>query len=243
MAGNYTCVTNFPAQYYAGVVRLAAKSAPYTLIVNEEPLQYYPNLPLPTNYWTRPIDPQLRSWYAIAGNWLQDPYNYLADPGNDEAPETAHILWTKPLTSGGLVGGDVAYYDSLNQGPVGYDTGDAYEGKWIQRCIVGGKLYYQKYATSDPYKEFICVDLHTGEQLWSRVLLNNLTISFAQTMYWQTYDFMGVYDYLWCTGNYLSFDMIGFNYTRALNATGSFTGTSDLGTMCGACMKSLQAPQ
>jgi outer membrane protein assembly factor BamB len=32
-------------------------------------------------------------------------------------------------------------------------------------------------------------------------------------MYWQTYDFMGVYDYLWCTGNSGSLAMIGANIT------------------------------
>jgi outer membrane protein assembly factor BamB len=225
MAGNYTLQTHFPEQVYmpSNVTYKASDSPKLTLVVGEEPLQYYPDLPLPTQYWTRPIDPQLRSWHSIAGSWTEDPYNLFA-VGNDDAPETAHILWTTPLTSAGLVGGDVAIDVSLNKGPVGYDTGDAYEGKWIQRFIVGGKLYYQKYATSDPYKELVCVDLHTGEQLWSKVLLNNLTVSFAQLMYWQTYDFMGVYDYLWCTGNSASLAMVGFNMT-ALNLTSTTLGT------------------
>jgi len=233
MAGNYTLVGHFPEQMYSISTQmyLASDTPPLMLVVTDEPVQYHPGHALPTEYWTRPIDPQLREWYGIGGSWLEStPRNKFAI-GNDYAPDTAHILWTKPLTSGGLEGGVIPLEASIGKGPVGYDTGDAYEGKFIERFILGGKLYYQKYATGDPYKEYVCVDLHTGEQLWSRVLLNNRTISFAQLMYWQTYDFMGVYDYLWCTGNAASFDMLGWNYTAALNATGSFTGTSDLGTI------------
>jgi hypothetical protein len=227
MAGNYTLVGHFPQQVYSitNQTYLASDTPPLTLVVTDEPVQYHPGHPLPTEYWTRPIDPQLREWYGIAGSWVEStPRNKFAI-GNDDAPETAHILWTKPLTSGGLVGGDVGIEASIGKGPVGYDTGDAYEGKFIERFIVGGKLYYQKYATGDPYKEYVCVDLHTGEQLWSKVLLNNRTISFAQLMYWQTYDFMGVYDYLWCTGNAASLEMLGYNYTAALNVTSSQLGT------------------
>jgi hypothetical protein len=213
MAGNYTLQSHFPQQQYMpyNYTYLASDSAIVTLVVQEEPIAYYPGQPLPTEYWTRPIDPQLRSWWGIGGSWLQStPTNKFAI-GNDEAPETAHVLWTKPLTSGGLEGGSIPLDVSIGGGPVGYDTGDAYEGKFIQRFIAGGKLYYEMYATADPYKETACVDLHTGEQLWARTLLNNLTISFVQLMYWETYDFMGVYDYLWCTGNSGTRDLLGLD--------------------------------
>jgi outer membrane protein assembly factor BamB len=66
---------------------------------------------------------------------------------------------------------------------------------------MGGKLYYDKYATAEIYHEIACVDLHTGEQLWSRVLLNNLTLTRGQLLNWVTMDLVGVYDYLWATGN------------------------------------------
>ena len=82
--------------------------------------------------------------------------------------------------------------------------GDAYEGKFASRLILAGKLYYNKYAgpsvgAVDIYVEYVCVDLHTGEELWSQTFLNNLTLSFGQLMYWDTYDYHGTYDYLWAT--------------------------------------------
>ena len=101
---------------------LASTSEKLALNVTEEPLAIWPGAPLPTEYWTRPIDPQLREWYSIAGNWLVTPPNRLTDY-NDDAPETAHILWTKQLATGGLAGGLYGEAD-----PVSMETGDAYEG-------------------------------------------------------------------------------------------------------------------
>ena len=57
---------------------------------------------------------------------------------NDDAPETAHILWTKPLASGGLAGGDT--------GPHAIEDGDAYEGKFEYSVIMNGILYYNRFA-------------------------------------------------------------------------------------------------
>jgi hypothetical protein len=216
IAGNYTCQSHFPEQttsatkmaggffttaFPAGTIMLASNSAEVTLVVQEEPRPYYPYYPLPTEYWTRPIDSQQRTWIAIAGNWLEGtPVNYLAE-GNDYAPETAHVLWAKPETNGGLAGAPQTEEEAIP-----FEHGDAYEGKFASRFIVGGRLIYNIFAgpsngVVDIYREYKCIDLHTGEELWDKVLLDNLTISFCQLMYWKTYDYMGVYDYLWCQAN------------------------------------------
>jgi outer membrane protein assembly factor BamB len=213
MAGNYTLQTHFPEQevtatkraggYFTpmfdiGTVMLASDSDELTLVVQEEPITYYPAHALPSEYWTRPIDPQLREWSAIAGNWLETSLDNYFAPGNDDAPETAHVLWTRVMTTGGLVGEPL--------GDHSFEIGDAYEGKFASRFILAGRLYYNKYAGPsagivDTRREYVCVDLHTGEELWSKVLLNNLTLSFGQLMYWDTYDYHGTYDYLWASAS------------------------------------------
>ncbi len=117
MIGNYTLQVHFPEQVSVeGVISffgasippnttmLASDSDKITLVVQQEPITYFPGYPLPTEYWTRPVDDQLREWSGIDGNWLTTPRNFLAF-GNALAPDTAHILWVKPLTSGGQVGG------------------------------------------------------------------------------------------------------------------------------------------
>jgi hypothetical protein len=206
--GTYHLQTNFPAQWFnfTGVADIggfmsvsiylkASTSEKLALIVQEEPLTHWPGIPLPTEYWTRPIDAQAREWSVIAGNWLDGSRrNPQFVEGNDDAPETAHILWTMPETQGGLVGEPLGQHS--------FEIGDAYEGKFASRLILGGKLYYNKYAgpsigNVDIYREYACVDLHTGEVLWSKVFLDNLTLARGQLMYWDTYDFHGVYDYLW----------------------------------------------
>ena len=225
MAGNYTLQTIFPEQVVesaqggfltevipAGTVMEASKSDELVLVVTEEQIQYYPGHALPTEYWTRPIDAQLREWYTISANWLQSDYRNKWVPYNDYAPETAHILWAKPLTSGGVVGGALGDPALAALGYHGYEGGDAYEGKWIERFIIGGKLIYETRAEDEPQHEYTCVDLHTGEELWHRVFGNNETIQYAQLMYWDTYDFHGVYDYLW-TSVGGGFSFVTFTFT------------------------------
>ena len=202
--GTHYVQTHFPEQKYNGITYEASESEVLELVVQAESIPFYPAAPLPTEYWTRPIDPQLREWSPIAGSWLVDtPENYFA-PYNDDAPETAHVLWTKPHTIGGLVGGSLLYdswdADDLEEySEHSFEIGDAYEGKWDNRYIVAGLLFYGKRAVPEQYQEIACVDLHTGEELWCKDLMDGETIDFCQLMYWDTYDYHGVYDYLWIT--------------------------------------------
>jgi len=71
---------------------------------------------MPTEYWTRPIYAENTNWYSIAGNWLGLAASTFATTGMrtingnynpyTEAPNTAHLLWTKPIAFGGTIGGE-----------------------------------------------------------------------------------------------------------------------------------------
>lgn len=186
---NYTAYGVHYDGYYG-----ASDSEEYVLTVKNESKQTYPSQLLPSEYWSRPIDSQLREWWSIAGSWVSAPLNLYA-PYND-APDTAHILWNMPIgdTNGGLMGGA--------SGEHGYGIGDAYEGKFSSSVIIGGVLYYNKmgspmYSTV-PTQEVVAVDLHTGEILWSRNLGNaNYRISFGQNLYWDCLNYRGGFSYLW----------------------------------------------
>jgi len=200
MAGTYKLVTNFPAQWYnytGFYYGMPVESATYyeeahsevlELIVEDVQIEYYPAANLPEEYWTRPIDSQLREWNTIAGNWLMTPNNLCA-PYNDEAPNTVHILWRNTLTTGGLVGGELGAHS--------FETGDAYEGFWSNSVVLGGKLYYNKYKSGYPTQEVVAIDLHTGEELWCKTLGNNEQVAFGQTMFWSSYNYHGTFDYIW----------------------------------------------
>jgi len=196
MVGKYTLVTNFPAQTCVGALspgtRIASTSEPLELVVQADKIEYYPGHSLPKEYWTRPIDAQLREWYRIAGDWPNPNPNNSFAPYNDEAPDAPHILWTKTINSGGLAGGST--------GDHAYTCGDAYEGQFGTRIILGGLLYYTV-GGSRAQKEVVtyCVDLHTGEELWSKVFMDNRTISSGQNFYWDSFNMHGVFSYLYVT--------------------------------------------
>ncbi|HSV48822.1 MAG TPA: hypothetical protein VLH35_00775, partial [Candidatus Acidoferrales bacterium] len=200
--GTYTVTTFFPQQtmpvnttvnerngmiILEGTIMLASNKTS-TFTVTEEPSKQYPGHSLPTEYWSRPIDPQLREWFSISGNWVARPDNSVVDY-NADAPETAHVLWAKQLTTGGLTGG-------LFEGtPVSSETGDAYEGKFPGSVILNGILYYQRTDTRrETAPAIIAVNLHTGQEWMFR---NNTILSFGQVFYFNSYNYDGVFTYIW----------------------------------------------
>ncbi len=210
--GNYTLQTHFPEQRMptsvagggfsgygvpANTTMLASDSDIITLVVQQEAINFYPGVPLPTEYWTRPINAQFREWYTVSGSsWMSDEFS--------DAPDTPHILWTKPLTTGGLVGGSLGLVGS-GATSVAMENGDAYEGKWGAglfgggaAIIMAGRLYYQDGSYDRP-RLIHCVDVRTGEEYWARTFLENQSITFGQLFYWQSYNYQGTFAYLWIT--------------------------------------------
>jgi hypothetical protein len=146
-------------------------SASATLTVQEDQLAEIPTNPLPTAYWTRPIFGTNSNWWTISSNWLgTSAPGYSTGmlggsfPGDAVGSQTAHIMWTKPLQSGGVVGGD----NFVIQGDT-YFEGTAYALRFTNPIIINGKLYYTEPvsfagSTMGPTN---CVDLKTGELIWS----------------------------------------------------------------------------
>jgi hypothetical protein len=210
--GEYILQTHFPQQVTtadnlspgspAGTIMLASQSPELTLVVQAEPILIYQEHPLPTEYWTRPIDSQLRGWAPVAGSWLESPENGKAT-GNEAAPETAHILWKHPLVLGGLSGGDL--------GDAGAYTGDAYEGKFQNSLIIQGILIYRKFDTiggTSVDNWHVAVDLHTGEKLWEKEFFayddptdQRIYPTFGQIFYWDSFNSHGTHTYLICSSS------------------------------------------
>ena len=109
------------AMIYEGTIMLASEASTI-LEVTEEPLVDYPGHALPSEYWSRPIDPQLREWYSISGNWVERGPNAFA-MYQDNAPETPHVLWASQYEQGGISGG---LYDGDNNIIADMYGGDAY---------------------------------------------------------------------------------------------------------------------
>jgi outer membrane protein assembly factor BamB len=158
--------------YYDDVL-LPSESLPATVVVQQDALEPWPDAQLPTDYWTRPVDASLREWNTVSGNWLNDGRRNL----DTTAPKTAHIVWTKPETFGGLTGG-------RDYGTIGYYEGSSYERKWAPVAIMQGRLYYRVERSSQPQtRGTMCVDLRTGEELlfMNRTMITNGVIYMYQS--------------------------------------------------------------
>jgi outer membrane protein assembly factor BamB len=230
MVGTYKINIEFPEQVCevtvagtaAGTIMKASKSRVVELIVQEKPVPAHPGFPLPQEYWTRPIDPQIREWWWIAGNWLNvertASYYDRYMPFNEQAPEAPHVLWYKVLDDGGLVGsllgGDYVadYIIGDDFAMESYEHGDAYEGKWLNPVVINGILYYNLYPSQDTmtagmldpsYKlieqKVVAVDIHTGEELWRKTLGDNQRLAFGQIMKWESQNMIGAFAYLVAT--------------------------------------------
>ena len=215
--GTYTFQFSFPGQTLAGdnpappawpgaPVQGAESIGDYfepstsdivSITVQQDPISSFPNVPLPTEYWTRPINAQYRDWGSFSGNWLtgldDGLVNWLPNKvvPNTNGPETSHILWTKPIDMGGLVGGEF--------GTKSYHSGGAYEGKWTPPVIINGILYYNEYTSGTEWSSIdlpgvYAVDLRSGEELWHR---DDVHIDFGQIYMYDSPNQHGAFAYVW----------------------------------------------
>ena len=196
-------INSFGTVIAKGTIMLASSSEKVELVVQSEPIQSPIYQPLPNEYWSRPINNQYQAWQVIGGNWLMasdsaNTYNRIAY-GNDYAPQSPHLLWSRPITGGGLVGGNKGTTSTITEDRV--TIGDAYQGKFLRSVIMLGNLYYDNYPTPSNIHEYTAVNMHTGEVLWTKTLLNNLTLAQGQLMQWNSINVVGTYPYLWATAN------------------------------------------
>ncbi|MCW4035357.1 MAG: PQQ-binding-like beta-propeller repeat protein [Candidatus Bathyarchaeota archaeon] len=172
------------------------------LVVQQDWVESYQDTPFTGDYWERPINSKNREWWQMSGNWLIEGYK-ATNNGFDavgafnpytSAPRSPHIMWTKELTTGGLVGGKF--------GPLGYYPGLSYEPKLSPPLIINGRLYYNDKAGGGffgaTYPGYTCLDLRTGEEIFH---IADETITMGQTWYYASGNQMGVVGpYLWNTG-------------------------------------------
>jgi hypothetical protein len=237
----------FVGDYFA-----PSQSNVFRLSVQEEPISYAPTIPLPTEYWTRPIYAQNNDqWYQIGGNWLGLGVSTFANTGmynsnGNYAPYTtaansAHIMWTKPVAFGGTMGGEYGNSQQSN-----YWSTSQYQPKFAP-IIIQGILYYTKYpgSTANP-AGWEAVNLHTGETLWTKD--TRTVLKCGQIMDYLSPNEFGGRAYLWSTGNedlpsgtavtgttYNMYDAMTGKYVLSIvNGTGlSFIGLDEHGGLIG----------
>jgi outer membrane protein assembly factor BamB len=187
-AGNYTFKFDYPEQTYiwnqTTTPRLSAANAAYygdvftassntlTIAVQDEPINNPPTPVLPTEYWTYPIFGENYNWYSIASNWLSGPFISGSSPSygipgafqpDGDGPESPHVMWTRPIQWGGVVGGN-----STGIPGESFYQGGSYNIRFNNPIIMHGVLYFQlPYGNSGTGGNYVAWDLQTGEELWS----------------------------------------------------------------------------
>ena len=180
-----------------------------TFTVQEEPVQPWPESPVPQEYWTRPINSASRNWNVLGGNWLSGAHEQpLGAAGGTttrfvqgQGPESAHILWSKPYYLGGIM--------EEGFGETGYMTGH-YQGLSWSAIILNGKIWYSPRADSTKTEGILCVDLYTGETLY---FLNQTMPAFGQIYNYESPNQHGGYTYLWRTSGVSIINPVGVNGT------------------------------
>jgi outer membrane protein assembly factor BamB len=197
-----------------GDVYLASQSQPLTVTVQQQAITPWTETPLPTSYWTRPVNDINRNWYVLLGNWLSgaaQTYPAGAAGGCTTsfcfglAPESAHVMWATPMWTGGIM--DERF------GNTGFETGH-YEGlQFSPPIILDGKIFYN--INTYPKEGWVCLSLYTGQQLYFRNTTGPVTgigggfdsagaitgdsLAFGQVYNYYSPNQEGGYPYLWST--------------------------------------------
>ncbi|MCW4005550.1 MAG: PQQ-binding-like beta-propeller repeat protein [Candidatus Bathyarchaeota archaeon] len=208
--GMYTLTFNFPGQVASlyGPGGIAGSNSPYindtytessattTLTVQADPVPGLPEYPLPNEYWSRPIEGQNIAWASLVSNWLGSPQIVAKLQPDGIAPSSAHVMWTRPISFGGIAGGQ---YTTNNAMP--YYSGTAYEGKFGSPLILYGRLYYDlPQSNSRSGDGYVCVDLQTGEEIYWQ---NMTAPTFGQLYDYESMNQHGIIPngYLWKSVN------------------------------------------
>jgi hypothetical protein len=198
--GTYIFNFSYPGQVYGANGNGYAKSilmgdtylpssASTTVTVQQTPIPAaVTSEPLPTNYWTRPIYGENTNWYTISNNWLGSGMPPIAGytsstvyHGDSVGPLTAHVMWTLPIQSGGIVGGnEYAYYPGA-----GYFEGSCYIGRFSNPIIADGYLYFNEPSsfTGGAVGPFVCVNLQTGQIVWSSNAIHSVSFAYIYMLW------------------------------------------------------------
>jgi hypothetical protein len=197
--GDYRFKFDFIGQYFptvnvTGGTYMSAYYKPSTtgwinVTVQSEMVSSWQQLPLPTDYWTRPISSNTREWWVIGGsfpptgivgdeaNWPADTNKYMSNYNFTpyvQGSESGHVLWKKQFALGGIIGGP--------GGQTSLTVGGGLTGSGFPTLIYQGRCYesYQKPGTTmgtatvnNTYWK--CYDLRTGQIYWDQPVVQSST--------------------------------------------------------------------
>ena len=90
-------------------------------------------------------------------------------------------MWETPLQFGGIVGGNNF---ATAQGAM-YFEGSSYQPRFVNPIVIDGYLFYtQPVSFTGPSSgPTVCVNLQTGQQLWSRTTVPPLSFGYLYNLW------------------------------------------------------------
>jgi hypothetical protein len=192
--GELTTATTGGTVYADGVTIKPASARVLTVHVQSDIVPSWPESPLPTDYWTRPINEVNREWWPIIGGypWFgpaksSAEWNMLypnTNPTYNSAygfvpwvagPESAHVVWTRTFQMAGLMGGDLGGASSVFMDSLTAHSSVVTDWQPLTSALIlMGRVYHTvvKPATNGPGMQtyWECYDMQTGVVYWERPL-------------------------------------------------------------------------
>jgi len=226
--GEYKFQLFYPGQTlitgtWNGTKMAASESEIVTLTVQQEQIgALYQSPTLPSEYWTRPIYATNWAWADIGGSWFGLAAASFATTGKYDAvgnvqlyttaPNTGHIVWTKPTHFGGVVGAPIS------SGQESQYTSTSILINFYEPIILNGVLFFtHRVSASSSIVGWSALDLRTGEKVWERTAgeAGNEVLKMGQIMRFHTQQEYGATAYLWSTagsGRMRIYDAASGNY-------------------------------
>ncbi len=190
--GNWKLKFDFPGNYFPtlGLYAQPQSTAEQSLVVQETWIRSWPGSPLPTDYWTRPVQYENREWWPILGDYpwygpgtgtiWDELYpntnrywsaNYRFTPWV-QGPNSAHIVWKRPHIIGGIIGGDFKDMPMTTAGvlTIGVTAGGnpniVFQGRAYHTLIKPKPTTVNGTTRTLPVSVWECYDYRTGEMYW-----------------------------------------------------------------------------
>lgn len=179
--------TSYPdSTWYAPV-----STAVLNLIVQTDQVMSWYS-PLPTDYWTRPIEPNNREWAAISGNYPWTGYAGFSQSATSNnyygpfitAPKTAHIVWKRQGALSGIIGGETGNFATLSSPPT---PSVIYMGRCYATVTKVMQVFLNGTYRQQPTTVAECFDLRTG-QIYYDIPIADGGITPTHIAYWKGVD-------------------------------------------------------
>jgi hypothetical protein len=181
--GPYTASTFSQPANLSSAFYQASQSPVTTIVVQSEMVASWPAIPLPTDYWWRPIPIGSRDWWSIGGQ-----YPFLGQGGGSDwpagtnayasnykytayvqGPESAHVVWLREGALAGIEGGQYGV-NSVGPGESAYAGTPTiiFQGRAYQTVTKPFATLINGSAVTETVSVWQCYDIRTGKIYWEQ---------------------------------------------------------------------------